>query len=101
MSWVKELPVLAASRQLEVSDKRLWRIVHHYVGRMLRELVLSNVATVGVDETAYRRGYRYVTVFRDMQRKQEPVVFAIPGCGKYAIKAFSTFLAATVITLTI
>ena len=94
MSLVKEMPVLAVSRQLEISDKRLWRIVHHYVGRLLGELDLSNVATVGVDETASRRGHRYVTVFLDMQRKQEPVIFAVPGCGKDTIKAFSAFLAA-------
>lgn len=94
MSLVKEMPVLAVSRQLEISDKRLWRIVHHYVGRMLGELDLSNVATVGVDETASRRGQRYVTVFLDMQRKQEPVIFAVPGHGKDAIMAFSAFLAA-------
>ncbi|MBF7054786.1 ISL3 family transposase [Halomonas sp. KAO] len=94
MSLVKEMPVLAVSRQLEISDKRLWRIVHYYVGRMLGELDLSNVATVGVDETASRRGQRYVTVFLDMQRKQEPVIFAVPGHGKDAIEAFSAFLSA-------
>ena len=94
MSLVKEMPVLAVSRQLEITDKRLWRIVHHYVGRMLGELDLTNVSTVGVDETASRRGQRYVTVFLDMQRKQDPVVFAVPGHGKDVIKAFSAFLAA-------
>ncbi|RDB42908.1 hypothetical protein DU490_10285 [Halomonas sp. DQ26W] len=46
--------MLAVSRQLEISDKRLWCIVYHYVGRMLGELDLSSVATVGVDETASR-----------------------------------------------
>lgn len=54
---------------------------------------LRNVAAVGVDETASRRGHRYVTVFLDMQRKQEPVIFAVPGHGKAAIAAFSAFLA--------
>ncbi|MDW7749115.1 transposase, partial [Halomonas sp.] len=49
---------------------------------------------VGVDETASRRGQRYVTVFLDMRRKQEPVIFAVPGHGKDTIKAFSAFLAA-------
>lgn len=93
MSLVKEMPVLAVSRQLEISDKRLWRIVHHYVGRMLDQLDLSKVEAVGLDETASRRGHRYVTVFLDMQRKQEPVIFAIPGHDKAAIKAFSVFLA--------
>ncbi|MBB3233116.1 transposase [Halomonas stenophila] len=92
MSLVKEMPVLAVSRQLEISDKRLWRIVHHYGGRMLGELDLSSVATVGVDETASQRRQRYVTVFLDMQRQQEPVLFAVPGHGKAAIKAFSAFL---------
>lgn len=93
MSLVKEMPVLAVSRQLGITDKRLWRIVHHYVGRMLGELDLASVSTVSVDETASRRGQRYVTVFLDMQRKQNPVIFAVPGHGKDAIKAFSAFLA--------
>ncbi|WP_024952753.1 ISL3 family transposase [Cobetia crustatorum] len=94
MSLVREMPVLAVSRQLEVTDKRLWRIVHHYVGRMLGDLDLSQVANVGVDETASRRGQRYVTVFLDMQRQQEPVIFAVQGRGKETIKAFSAFLEA-------
>ncbi|WP_236645462.1 transposase [Aidingimonas lacisalsi] len=35
-----------------------------------------------------------ITVFLDMQRKHEPVIFAVPGHGKAAITAFSAFLAA-------
>ncbi|MDZ7852299.1 MAG: IS4 family transposase [Halomonas sp.] len=60
---------------------------------MLGELDLSSVTTVGVDETATQRGHRYVTVFLDMQRKQEPVLFAVLGHGKEAIKSFRAFLA--------
>jgi len=30
---VREMPVLAAARIIEITDKRLWRIVEHYVGR--------------------------------------------------------------------
>ena len=73
---------------------RLWRLVHHYVGRMLGDLDLSQVANAGVDETASRRGQRYVTVFLDMQRQQEPVIFAVQGRGKETVKAFSAFLEA-------
>ncbi len=50
MSLVREMPVLAVSRQLEVTDKRLLRIVHHYVARMQAYLDLSQVANVGVDQ---------------------------------------------------
>ncbi|GAA3903251.1 hypothetical protein GCM10022228_11910 [Halomonas cibimaris] len=77
ISLIKEMPVLAVSRQLEIADKRLWRIVHYYVGRML-----SEVAATGLDETASRRGQRHVTVLLDMQRPQEPVICAVPGHGK-------------------
>ena len=29
---MRELPVLAAARIMEITDQRLWRIVVHYVG---------------------------------------------------------------------
>ncbi|WP_251048400.1 hypothetical protein [Halomonas sp. ISL-56] len=29
MSLVKEIPVLVVSRQLEISDKRLWRFINY------------------------------------------------------------------------
>src|SRR5690606_31612929 len=92
MALVKEMPVLAVPRQLEVSDKGLGRIVRHYVGRMLLDLKLSEVQAVGLDEAASRRGQRYVTVFLDMQRKHEPVIFAVNGHGKGAVQAFGKFL---------
>ena len=35
---VREMPVLAAARIIEITDKRLWRIVEHYVGRAVERL---------------------------------------------------------------
>jgi len=69
MALIREMPVLAAVRLIEITDKRLWRIVYHYVGCILDQLDLSQVKSVGLDETAAKRGHRYVTVFLDMQRK--------------------------------
>ncbi|MCL7942273.1 transposase [Halomonas sp. ATCH28] len=60
---------------------------------MLGKLDLTDVTAVGVEETASRRGQRYVTEFLDMQRHQEPIIIAIPGHGKAAITAFSAVLA--------
>lgn len=93
MALVREMPVLAAARLIQITDKCLWRIVHHYVGRMLEQLELSQVKAVVLDETAAKRGHRHVTVFLDMQRKTEPVIFAVPGRGKATVEAFSEFLA--------
>lgn len=68
--------------------------MHHYVVCMLEQRDLSQVKAGGLNETAAKRGHRYVTIFLDIQRKSEPIIFAIPGRGKATVKAFSKFLAA-------
>ncbi len=94
MLLVREMPVLAAARFMEITDTRLWRIVYHYVAQSIKRLDLSDLTQLALDETASRRGHRYVTVFLDMARTEKPVIFAIPGRGKEALGAFSQFLQA-------
>jgi transposase len=89
---VREMPVLAAARIIEITDQRLWRIVTHYVGKAVERLDLSKLAAVGLDETAAKRGQNYVTVFIDLDRTHKPVVFVTPGCGKETVARFRTFL---------
>ncbi len=88
----REMPVAAAARFMGITDKRLWRILQHYVARAVGELDLSEVRAVGLDETASKRGHNYVTVFIDMDRANKPVIFATPGKGKACVAAFSAFL---------
>lgn len=89
---VREMPVAAAARFVEVTDKRLWRVVEHYVGRAVANLDLSRVRAMGLDETASRKGHNYVTVFIDMNRADKPVLFATEGKGKATVKAFRAFM---------
>ena len=89
---VREMPVLAAARIIEVTDNRLWRIVHHYVRKAVERLDLSKLAAVGLDETAAKRGHTYVTVFIDLDRKDKPVVFVTPGRGKDTVTRFKAFM---------
>lgn len=89
---VREMPVLPAARIMEITDKRLWRIVEHYVGKALSGLDLSRLKAFAFDETASKRGHNYVTVFIDLDRKRTPVVFVTPGKGKETVKAFKAFL---------
>ena len=90
---VREMPVLAAARIMEITDHRLWRIVTHYVGQAVARLDLSKVAAVGLDETAAKPGQTYVTVFIDLDRTAKPVVFVTPGRGKDTVARFGVFLA--------
>ena len=68
---VREMPVLAAARIIEITDKLLWRIVEHYVGRAVKRLDLSKLAAFGLDESAGTRGRSYVTAFIDLDRTDE------------------------------
>jgi len=88
----REMPVAAAARFMGITDKRLWRILQHYVARAAGELDLGSVRAVGLDETASKRGHNYVTVFIDMDRANKPVIFATPGKGKACVAAFRAFL---------
>lgn len=88
----REMPIKPAAKIIGITDKRLWRIVFHYVKTALSKIDLSGVQAVGLDETASKRGHNYVTVFIDMKRSQSPVLFAIAGKGKATVKAFKVFL---------
>ncbi len=94
MSLVREMPVAATARLVGERDKRLWRIIQHYVGQALKALDLRELEAFGFDETASKRGHNYVTVFVDMKRRTQPVVFATPGKGKQTVKDFKAWLKA-------
>ncbi len=91
---VREMPVLAASRFIGITDKRLWRIVDHYVRHAIAGLDLRGVRSIGLDETASKRRHNYVTVFIDMDRRDKPVIFVTPGKGKACVADFRAFMLA-------
>ena len=92
LTLVREMPVNAAARIMEITDKRLWRVVQHYVAKAVASFDLSAVQAIGLDETASKRGHNYVTVFIDMERRDKPVLFVTPGKGKETVKEFKAFL---------
>ena len=94
MSLVREMPVSAVARHVEVTDKRLWRIVRHYVSKAIAALDLKNLKAIGLDETASKRGHNYITVFIDLDRSDKPVIFATPGKGKDCLTKFCAFIEA-------
>ena len=91
MLLVREMPVAAAAKIIETTDKRLWRVVHHYVKKAMSRLNLSDLTALGLDETSLR-GHEYITIFVDLDQSTRPVVFATPGKGKECMKAFKAHL---------
>ena len=92
MALVQAMPVRAAARLVGEHDTRLWRIIHHYVDKARAAADFSDVRRVGVDETAVRRGYQYVSLFVDLDRSR--ILFATPGKDVETLAAFAQDLRA-------
>lgn len=89
MAMVCEMPVKTLAGLVGEQDKRIWRVVHHYVDRAVEGQDLEGVERVGIDETSSRRGHEYVTVFADLDQRRG--VFVVEGKDHETVQAFSCF----------
>jgi transposase len=88
----KSMPVLAVARFVGEHDTLVWRIVTYYVDAARAKADHSMVTQAGVDETASRRGQRYVSLFVDLEQRK--VLFATPGKDASTVAAFASDLKA-------
>jgi len=92
MMLARAMPVLAVARVVGEYDTRVWRIVTHYVNAALAKADHSKITQVGMDETASRRGQKYVSLFVDLPERK--VVFVTPGKDASTVAAFAADLQA-------
>jgi transposase len=90
MALAREMPVRALAGLVGEHDTRVWRVVHHYVETAREREDLSRVTRVGADETSFRRGQDYVTLFADLDERR--VVFATPGRDAATYERFAADL---------
>ena len=91
MLLAREMPVNSIAELLGVTDHRVWRVLKHYILADVEKMDLSALTSVGVDETAARRGHNYVSLFVDMDKRN--VVFVTEGKDAGTIEAFTGHLA--------
>ncbi len=94
-TWRLEFRALALCRMLSVTevaeilgviDHRLLRMLGHYASRIRDQISMVGVTRVGVDETASRRGQRYITVFVDLDT--HAVLYVAEGRSHETVLAF-------------
>lgn len=93
MALVAEMPVKPVAELVGETDKRIWRIVHHYVDRAVEAQDLSGMEQVGIDDTSFRRGQDYVSVFCDLDPSERRAVFVTEGRDHETVEQFAAFLA--------
>ena len=60
LELAKKMPVLQAGNFLGEEDKKLWRVIHHYVDEARSKEDFSDVSVIGTDETSRKKGHNYL-----------------------------------------
>ena len=90
MALTTHMPVAVAARLVGETDKRLWRVVEHYVDDAVERIDCHAVERVGVDETSAKKRHDYITVFYDLDGKR--VVYVADGKDAGTVEDFEQFM---------
>jgi transposase len=90
MELTTHMPVAVVARLVGATDKRLWRIVEHYVDDAVERIDCSEIQRVGVDETSAKRRHDYITVFYDLDARR--LVYVANGKDAGTIEDFEQFM---------
>jgi transposase len=81
MALSAEMSMSAVAAKLGEIDTTLWRIFNYRVSAaMEKQMDLSEVRTICVDETARKRGHNYVTIYSDVDTGN--IIFVTEGRSK-------------------
>src|SRR6202171_6770604 len=86
----QQIPFAAVARIVNLSWHRVHAICSRYLELALESADLSDVTTVAIDETSYRRGHEYLTLIADMQARR--VGFVTTGKDDSNVDSFAAYL---------
>lgn len=82
----QNMTVSSIAEMIDEHDTRIWRVIGFYVEQARSQENLSEVKSVGVDETSRAKGHKYVTVFIDLDKSK--VIYACEGKNAATIESF-------------
>ena len=85
IEYAKHMSVSSIAKLLEVNDKRLWRVIKHYVDGARELEDYSAVRNLGIDETS-RKGHNYITVMVDLDKRK--VIYTTEGKDHTTVDKF-------------
>ena len=87
MLLVKSMTVNEARKLLRISHTSLTGILRYWVKKAVNEMDMSNVHSICVDETSFKKGQSYVTVISDIKARK--VIDVEEGRDSQAVVTFS------------
>ncbi len=85
MELFEEGTVSSAARLLGTTNNIIGRVVEYRMKKALEGLDLSHVTTIYIDEVAWKKGHKYVTVFYDQNSK---LIFCEEGKDSGTVRKF-------------
>ncbi len=82
----KAMTIADVSRITDIEEKRLWRMLNKYVTKATKDIDLSNLSKIGVDETSMKTGHDYVTLVVDLDTHK--TIFVTEGKNAETIDKF-------------
>ncbi len=73
LELAKKMSVLQVANLLGEEDKKLWRVIHHYVDEARSREDFSDVVKIGLDETSRKKGHKYITLAVDFKDSKYPL----------------------------
>jgi len=65
----KAMPVHNVGQLIKVSDYLIWQILDTYTERSKANEDLSDIKSIGMDETSIAKGHDYITLFVDLEKR--------------------------------
>ena len=84
------MPVLTASQIVNVSDDKIWLMLHRYVDEALTYMDLEELKILGLDETSQKKHHDYITLFVDLVKKK--IIYITEGKSNKTVVDFVSHL---------
>ncbi|AKB37328.1 Mobile element protein [Methanosarcina siciliae C2J] len=72
---------------LDEHDTRIWRVVIYYVKKSRAKDNFSEVSKIGIDETSFKKGHKYVTIVTDIENSK--VIYVCEGKDSSTLTRFN------------
>jgi len=85
-----DMQISQISERVQETDTRLWRVIKYHVKKAVKELDLSCVTAICIDETSEKKGHNYITVFADPGSRK--VIYVCKGKDADSVGSFFSYL---------
>jgi transposase len=90
LQLAKIMPVNEVAKMFNISDDRIWSVIHYYVPKAVDDMDWSNVKNIGIDETSRKKGHNYITTVTDLDTSR--VIYTTIGKDAATVDSFKNEL---------